>query len=136
MAHHSRPAPGPPDEFSLPTVGVLAARCNYRCSNPECRIPTTIPLQSTSFAFIGQAVYIKGRRAGSARHDPTQDDADRIDASNAIHLCCNCHKLVNSPGGGGEFSAEVLLRWKRDAEREVVHRFYKTLPVRTLGVPK
>uniref|UniRef100_A0A7R9VAC7 HNH nuclease domain-containing protein n=1 Tax=Chlamydomonas euryale TaxID=1486919 RepID=A0A7R9VAC7_9CHLO len=112
--------------FTVPTIEALAARCNYRCSNPDCRIPTTIPLRSPDrYANIGEAAHIKGRRAKSARYDPQQDSADRSTASNGIHLCCNCHKLVDT-SGTDEFSVEMLLQWKKDAEGVVIQRFYKT----------
>ena len=53
------------DEFSKPVVARLASRAGHRCSNPDCRRPTSGPeVTSDGVVNIGVAAHITAAAAG------------------------------------------------------------------------
>src|SRR5258708_32968847 len=85
------------DEFSENTKRVVAARVAYRCSNPECRAPTTGPQVETSRTLnVGVAAHISAAAPGGPRYDPALSSEQRSDIANAIWLCQNCAKLIDN----------------------------------------
>ena len=105
--------------FSRKTVEVLAKRAAYICSNPDCRArtvgPNTDPNKST---LIGEAAHIFGARPGAKRFELGMNDSARAEITNAIWLCRNCHKLVDTDEN--RYSREVLFAWREQHERYVL----------------
>lgn len=113
------------DDFPDPVKRAVAARVNFRCSNPECRAATTGPQIDPSKALnLGVAAHITAAAAGGPRFDLTITPRERRGISNAIWLCQNCGKLVdNDPV---RFTAACLRQWKLAAEQEALTLVGKT----------
>lgn len=98
-------------DFSKKTIDVLGKRAAYRCSNPDCRKSTVGPNSDDDKAtLIGEAAHIFGARPNSKRYSPNMTDNARSEITNAIWLCRNCHKLVDSDDS--RYSSEVLFEWR------------------------
>jgi len=107
------------DEFSASTVTALAKRVGYRCSNPNCRMPTSGPHSADEKAVhIGVAAHITAAAPGGPRYDLALSVADRTSIGNGIYLCEACAKLVDSDSS--LFTVDLLKRWKHQAEREAL----------------
>jgi hypothetical protein len=105
----------PRDEFQKSIIRLLAARVAHRCSNPNCRAPTSGPqLDEDGSVNVGVAAHITAVSPGGPRFDPALSVAERIAIDNAIWLCHNCAKIIDSDAG--RFSVQVLHQWKRRAE--------------------
>ena len=106
------------DRFKQSVVVVLAKRAANRCSNPDCGAITSGPTDEPNRAInVGEAAHIYGANPGSARYDIGMTSADRSSISNAIWLCANCHKLVDSDYG--RYPAGLLFEWQRDHEQRI-----------------
>jgi hypothetical protein len=105
-------------EFNQKTIDVLGKRAAFKCSNPDCRIttigPNTDPTKSTT---IGEAAHIFGARVGSKRFDTNMNDAARAEITNAIWLCRNCHKLIDTDAG--KYTASILFAWREQHEKYI-----------------
>ncbi|WP_395373706.1 hypothetical protein [Marinicella sp. W31] len=105
-------------DFNKKTVSTIAKRAAFKCSNPDCRIstigPNTHPDKST---LIGEAAHIFGARPGSKRYLKQMIDSSRASITNAIWLCRNCHKLVDTDEN--RFNSEILFAWREEHERYV-----------------
>jgi len=107
------------NDFSFSTKEILARRVAYRCSNPECRKPTSGPQSDPSKAVnLGVAAHITAASAGGPRFDATLVESQRVSGENGLWLCQTCAKLVdNDPP---RYTVDILLAWKREAERRAV----------------
>lgn len=109
------------DEFSIRVKRTIASRVAMLCTNPGCRAvtagPQTHPAESIN---IGVAAHMSAAAAGGPRYNPTLTPRERSGVGNAIWLCQNCAKLVDTDAD--RFSEAVLLKWKRDAELEAKHQ--------------
>ena len=107
----------PRDDFSEPTKRLLAQRAGHRCSNPDCRAPTSGPqVNRPGGVNVGVAAHITAAVSGGPRFDGNLSPENRAAAENGIWLCQTCAKLVdNDPT---HFTADVLRSLKHDAERE------------------
>ena len=104
---------------------MLAARANYMCCNPDCCIPTTLPLESpTAYAKIGNAAHIKGQTPASMRYDAAQTNKERGSAENGIHLCANCHAIIDT-STATEYTVELLQGWKRAREELIRSQVFR-----------
>lgn len=104
------------DEFNRSDKLIVAARAGFRCSNPQCRKPTSGPAAEPSRSVsIGVAAHITAASLGGRRYDPALSDAERSSIRNAIWLCADCHRLVDSDPQ--RFTASLLREWKASAER-------------------
>ena len=105
------------DDFSQKTKEKLASRVAHRCSNPDCRAPTSGPqLHPDKSVNVGVAAHITAAAAGGPRCEPTMSALERTAIRNGIWLCQTCAKLVDSDDN--RYSMDVLVRWKMTAERE------------------
>lgn len=60
------------DDFSAATKELLAKRVGYRCSNPDCRQPTSGPQEDPSKAInVGVAAHITAASPDGPRFDPS-----------------------------------------------------------------
>ncbi len=121
------------DDFTQKTKEKLAHRAGYRCSKPDCGIPTRGAASDNEGTInIGVAAHITAASPEGPRYDPSLASDERKAYSNGIWLCENHGKLVDSDEA--YFTVEELLSWKRLSVRrsflEVVSS--KPSPVGTL----
>jgi hypothetical protein len=116
------------DDFLKGTREKLAQRAGYRCSKPGCRISTR-GADSTEDGTIdlGHAAHITAASPGGPRYDPSLTSDQRKHISNALWLCANHAKLVDSDES--HFTVEELRRWKRDAEDESFNEVSSGMPL-------
>lgn len=104
------------DEFSPKTKEVMAHRVGYRCSKPDCGIPTRgAAFDDEGTINVGFAAHITAASPGGPRYDRNLTSDQRKRHSNGIWLCGTHGKLVDSDEA--HFTVEELLSWKRIAER-------------------
>lgn len=100
------------DDFTQKTKEKLAHRAGYRCSKPDCGIPTRGAASDDEGTInIGVAAHITAASSEGPRYDPTLTSDERKAYSNGIWLCENHGKLVDSDEA--HFTVEELLSWKR-----------------------
>src|SRR5579859_1275769 len=103
------------DDFNQETKEILAQRVAYRCSNPNCRAPTSGPHSDPLKAVnIGVAAHITAAADGGPRYDPVLTRGVRSAPENGIWLCQNHAKMVDNDAA--MFTVSLLLRWKQLAE--------------------
>jgi hypothetical protein len=106
----------PRDEFNRSTVDRLAKRVGMRCSNPDCRTPTSGPgSDPTDVTNTGVAAHICAASPGGARYDGKMTPEERSDIKNAIWLCQSDAKLIDDDEVS--FPATLLHEWKSTAEQ-------------------
>jgi len=107
------------DDFALKTKDTLARRVGIRCSNPNCRQPTSGPrIDPHKSLNVGVAAHITGASADGPRYDDSLSKEVRQSGENGIWLCQNCAKLVDNDCQ--RYSAGLLREWKRLSE-EAAH---------------
>jgi hypothetical protein len=117
------------DDFDSSTKLTLAKRVGFRCSNPSCRKPTSGPQSVPTKAInIGVAAHITAASQGGPRYDRNLSSSKRKSIENGIWLCQSCAKLVDSDPE--RYTVEVLLQWKRTAERMALLEVESTYPDR------
>lgn len=105
------------DDFDENTKRTLEYRVNCKCSNPNCKRPTSGPkLSVNGFVRSGEAAHICAASPGGKRYAPDMTKEERMSISNGIWLCRNCHKLVDSDEQ--RYTVAVLRSWKAIAEEE------------------
>ena len=108
-------------DFGKPVVEMLARRVALLCSNVDCRSITSGPADDPQGSVnIGKAAHIYGAKDGAARFRADMTDVARAEITNAIWLCRNCHKLVDSDPQ--RFPATLLFQWRAAHERYVTSK--------------
>src|SRR5882672_7615821 len=103
------------DDFNLTVKRLLVRRVNTRCSNPNCRRPTSGPEVDPNKALnIGVAAHITAASKGGPRYDASLTPAQRQSPENGIWLCQNCGKLLDDDTL--RYPVELLRAWKRLSE--------------------
>jgi len=103
------------DDFSVATNELLAKRVGYRCSNPECRQPTSGPQEDRTGAInVGVAAHLTAASPDGPRYDASLTPEQRRSAVNGIWLCQTCGKLVDNDQC--RYSVAALEEWKRVSE--------------------
>lgn len=114
-----------PNRFKRTIVDNLFRRAGSLCSNPECLAMTSGPADDASRAVnVGEAAHIYGARPDSARYDSGMTAAQRSDITNAIWLCCNCHKIIDSDSN--QYPTALLFEWRFEHERHISKQIGKT----------
>ena len=115
------------DDFPKKVIEPLRARVNNRCSNPNCRVPTTGPTtDNEKVNNIGVAAHITAASPGGPRYDPSMRKEERKSIRNAIWLCSNCSiKIDRDPS---KYSVKDLRNWKKTAEQKASDELGKKLP--------
>jgi len=115
------------DDFSPQVKRTLEKRVSSRCSNPDCRVPTSGPTaEATKSNNIGKAAHIEAASSGGPRYNPEMTFSQRSAIYNGIWLCANCaDKIDRDPT---RYSVPLLLRWKQDAEQTAEIELGKPLP--------
>jgi hypothetical protein len=108
------------DEFPGNVKELLAKRVGYRCSNPDCRQPTSGPqLEAAKTVNVGVAAHITAASPDGPRYDSSLTPDQRKSQANGIWLCQKCGKLVdNDPL---RFTALHLREWRSLAEDTAIH---------------
>lgn len=103
------------DDFNVETKELISKRVGVKCSNPNCRQPTSGPSESKLKTInIGVAAHITAASPGGPRYDPSLSSVERRSPDNAIWLCQNCAKLIdNDPE---RHTQDLLKRWKALSE--------------------
>jgi hypothetical protein len=102
------------DDFTQATAQRLAKRVGFKCSNPECRKPTSGPAADGSAVSLGVAAHITAAAEGGPRFNPHLTADGRRAAENGIWLCQQCSRLVDADDSAYEVAD--LLEWKTFAE--------------------
>lgn len=85
------------DDFSPEVKDLLAKRVGMRCSNPNCRQPTSGPQEDPKKVLnIGVASHITAAARGGPRYDARMSSQERKSEANGLWLCQNCGKLVDN----------------------------------------
>ena len=104
------------DDFTGKTKEKMAHRAGYRCSKPDCGIPTRGAASGDDRTInVGFAAHITAASSGGPRYDPTLTTAQRRHHRNGIWLCGTHGKLIDSDEP--HFTVKELFKWKRLAER-------------------
>lgn len=109
------------DEFSPAVKKKLSERVALRCSNPNCRVPTSAPSDESSESVnsIGVAAHICAAAGGKGARryipEPEMTSEQRKSIENGIWLCANCSILIDKDEK--TYSADLLKEWKRQAEK-------------------
>lgn len=103
------------DDFSQKTKHLIANRAGVRCSNPDCRKPTSgANSNPDKIINIGVAAHICAAAEGGPRYDASMTPNQRKSSRNGIWLCQSCAKLIDSDEL--RYTKERLHSWKRLAE--------------------
>ena len=87
----------PRDDFPESVKRELAKRAAQICSNPDCRLPTSGPHSDPTKAVLtGQAAHICAAAKDGPRYETSQTAEERKSIQNAIWLCANCNKKVDT----------------------------------------
>lgn len=112
-------------DFNKLTIETLAKRARHTCSNPDCRVSTTGPHnQPNKSTTLGEAAHIHGAREGSKRYKIEMNNRERAEITNAIWLCRNCHKLVDSDEV--RYTDKTLFAWREIHEEYIASQIGNT----------
>jgi len=105
------------------TIKILWANAAGRCSFTNCPEKLTVSQASELAPYtLGEMAHIKGKKEGSNRHDPNQDDEERDNYENLILLCPTHHTLIDKPENENIYTVEVLLQMKITHEENIAKR--------------
>lgn len=102
------------DDFTQATVQRLAKRVGFKCSNPECRKPTSGPGADGGAVSLGVAAHITAASQGGPRFNEHLTSEGRRAPENGIWLCQQCSRLVDADDAA--YEVEDLTEWKAFAE--------------------
>jgi len=114
------------DNFTKTVIEKLKARVAHRCSNPDCRVPTSAPSADNKVNNIGVAAHIHAASSGGPRYDKLMTVAERKSIDNAIWLCANCS--INIDRDVKKYTDIFLKEWKVKAEDTASSELGKKLP--------
>lgn len=117
------------DNFSKHVIETLKARVSLRCSNPDCRVPTSAPSSNDKVNNIGIAAHICAASPGGPRYNDSMTTEERKSLHNAIWLCANCS--IDIDKDVGLYTVELLKRWKDSAEKAARSEQGRKLPCNT-----
>jgi len=104
------------DEFSSLVKQCLADRVASKCSNPNCKIVTKGPSNSSVSGVnnIGVAAHICAASSGGPRYDAMMTKEERSNIDNGIWLCQNCARMIDADFK--KYTVKLLKEWKAKAE--------------------
>ncbi len=106
--------------FSSDVKSAIAARVNYQCSIPRCKLPASAPniQDNNSSINMGTACHIYAAKTKGPRGQGDKTPEFIASVDNGI-WCCNYHGSRIDKFKGKEFSPETLFMWKKLAEAKV-----------------
>ena len=120
------------DDFTQKVIERLRARVGFRCSHPDCRVPTSGPGEGDlDVAHFGRAAHISAAAPGGPRYDETLTREQRRSISNAIWLCANHADEIDDLES--RYTAQRLRDWKKQAEAAADAEKGRPLPHRDDG---
>ena len=114
------------DDFLESTIRTLRERVAMRCSSPDCRVPTSAASGDKKVNNLGIAAHIHAASPGGARYDKSMSKDERRSIKNAIWLCSNCSIKIDRDAE--QYPAELLRKWKLEAEKNALEELGKKLP--------
>jgi len=115
------------DNFPLAVIRTMRDRVAHRCSNPDCRVPTSSPGETSNKASsVGEAAHIEAAAKGGKRYNPNQTPEERKSIHNGIWLCKICARKIDLDEIS--YPVELLHRWKQQAEEAATRELGKVLP--------
>lgn len=114
------------DDFTQSVKNKLRDRVAHRCSNPECRVPTSAPAGEDKVNNIGVAAHISAASPGGARYDKSMSSKERTSIKNGIWLCYICSIKIDRDEK--RYPVSLLEQWKKDAEDTAISEHGKKLP--------
>lgn len=127
-------------EFSKVVIDAMRLRVGARCSNPDCRAPTTGPLTDPKkVCSLGQAAHIHAASSGGPRGKPEMTPEERKDISNGVWLCLPCARKIDLDES--LYTADLLRSWKRAAENQAQLEISRPIDLQELqlaraGIPR
>jgi cellulose biosynthesis protein BcsQ len=104
------------DNFSAKTREILAQRCAYLCSNPNCREVTIgAHSQKDKTISIGRACHIEAASEGGPRYNKDMSSEQRKSIDNGIWLCAKCSDIIDSDVN--KYTVDILKEWKINSEK-------------------
>lgn len=91
----------------------LASLSGNECAFPGCILPI---FDTEHGAMVGEVCHIKGKKPGSARHDPDQPEEERDAFENLVLMCPIHHDLIDKPATRDAFSVEMIQGYKHEHE--------------------
>lgn len=120
------------DDFTPKVIERLRARVGFRCSHPDCRVPTSGPGEGElDVAHFGRAAHITAAAPGGPRYDETLTSEQRRSINNAIWLCANHADEIDDLES--RYTAQLLRDWKKQAEAAADAEKGRPLPHRDDG---
>ncbi|WP_153130803.1 HNH endonuclease [Dechloromonas hortensis] len=103
------------------SIKLLWSNAAGRCSFPGCEKRLTVERAAESAPHtLGEMAHIKGKEAGSNRHDLTQTDKERDGYENLILLCPNHHTEIDKPENEAKYLTAWLLEAKNLHEQQIL----------------
>lgn len=107
----------PRDNFSIAVANTARDLVSGICSNPTCEVFT---ISAKSFGTggttnVGTAAHIHAAAPRGKRYDESQTREERRGIANAIWLCANCGRLIDSDDAA--YPPSLLRQWKSAAEQ-------------------
>ncbi|MGG1515002.1 hypothetical protein ABE504_06290 [Paenibacillus oryzisoli] len=107
------------DEFTPKMKDNLSKRVGNRCSNPDCKKPTSGPHSDRNKHInIGVAAHITAASAGGPRYDASLTPEERKSEENGIWLCEACAKLIDSDEM--KYTITFIKGWKQRSEEMAI----------------
>ena len=108
-------------EFSEKTKLTVASRSGFHCSIPECRRSTIGPgADPSAVVNSGVAAHIHSASPGGPRGQGRLTESELADAENAIWLCSDHARIVDTQDGAG-YSPATLISFKHLNEARAAH---------------
>lgn len=104
-------------------IKILWANSAGICSFSECNIKLSLGVEGDVDPHtVGEMAHIKGKKDGSNRHDPSQDEDERDLYQNLILLCAHHHTIIDKKENEEKYSVDVLLSMKQEHEAFISSR--------------
>ena len=110
------------DDFTRKTIDSVAKRVAYRCCFKGCGMATIGPKygDSSKTSNVGIGCHIYAASPNGPRYDPNMTAEERKSADNCVWMCSNHARIIDADEKA--YPAELLRRWKDEAEREAADR--------------